>query len=171
MRAEEVTITAKKLIDAKPYENEGIRLTTLEGCVDLTPPLGVEFTINFPGGFLFVTHEGFALGLNPLARAEAVKAWADPKFDRLIDEFGNVGLKPVSDAVFERVRDRSLEWHPKGQYVVGKARLMLRLDKRSAPDSCDVLDCQEKAAGPHPYLPPNSVSVNLCAKHLEEATS
>lgn len=159
------------LTNAKPYANEGIRLTTAEGVSDLTPPPGGEFTINFPGGFLFVTHEGCALGLNPLARREAVVSWTDPKLDRLISEFGGVSVEPPADDAFERIRDRSLAWHPKGAYVVGTragGRLRLRFDTPAAPGFCDVIDCHEESAGQHPDLPPNTVRVNLCAKHHAE---
>lgn len=160
----------KPLSEWKPYANEGLRLTTMEGAAaDLTPPPGVEFTINFPGGFLFVTHEGCALGLNPLARHEAVKAWADPKLDRLISDFGGTKVQPVPDDVFERVRDRSLAWHPKGAYVIAtRDGRTLRCRQAVMDGACCVFDCDEKAAGQHPNVPPNTVLVSLCRRHREE---
>lgn len=153
----------------KPYANEGLRLTTAVGAQDLTPPAGAEFTINFPGGFLFVTHEGCVLGLNPLARHEAVKAWADPKLDRLITDFGNTEIAPVPDAIYERLKARSLAWHPKGAYVLATrwgGRLEIRQDVDDG--TCVVKHCGEKAAGNHPHIPPNTVLVKLCRHHREE---
>lgn len=155
--------------NAKPYANEGIRLTTQEGVVDLTPPAGAEFTLNFPGGFLFVTHEGCALGLNPLARYEAVKNWADPKFDRLICDFGGTQVAPVPDDIFERVRDRSLAWHPKGAYVIAtRDGRFLRCRQDVSKNTCCVLDCDRRAEGPHPKVPPNTILLNLCKTHRND---